>query len=284
MEVAPNAMVGLALNVVSGSYRFDRTFIEADVQNAHQGVIVGIDNIARTDFQRLEIEELIEQDLSGWNMRLGFLYNYRDKARFGFSIQTAGSINVNEDYEKTGRSTFADDNLSYDLTAYDNSYDISTPAVYSFGASVNPVSWVTIAADVDLTNNSKLEFDESINFNTTQLNRDIRKVFRPTNNFRFGAEIRVPNTGLMLRGGFGYTVSPYKADEGINDYDVTTVSAGVGYAFEGNFIVNAAFSMSSYNTFVFNYVDPDLQIPESAFTTEESISVSRLMLGISYRF
>jgi long-subunit fatty acid transport protein len=284
IEVAPNAMIGLALNVVSGSYRFDRTFVETDVQNAHSGDIIGIDNVTRTDFQRLEIEELIDQNLSGWNMRLGFLYNYRDKARFGVAVQTAGSINVNEDYEKIGRSRFANANLSYELTALDNNYDISTPAVYSIGASYNPVDWITVAADFDLVDYSKLEFDGSNNFKTTQLNRDIRKVFRSTNNFRAGAEFRVPNTGLILRGGFGYTYSPYSEDEATTKYNITTLSGGIGYVFEGNFIVNAAFSMSSYNTFVFNYIDPDVMVPESAFTTEQDITRSRLMLGVTYRF
>ncbi|MCZ7557432.1 MAG: outer membrane protein transport protein [Bacteroidia bacterium] len=284
IEVAPNAMIGLALNVVSGSYRFERTFIETDIQNAHTGDIIGIDNVTRTDFQSLEIEELIDQDLSGWNMRLGFLYNYRDKARIGIAVQTAGSINVNEDYEKFGRSVFSNASLSYELTALDNNYDISTPAVYSIGASYNPVEWITVAADFDLVDYSKLEFEDSNNFNTTQLNRDIRKFFRSTNNFRAGGEVRVPNTGLILRGGFGYNYSPYSEDEGTTEYNITTFSGGVGYLFEGNFAVNAAFSMSSYNTFVFNYIDPDTMVPESAFTTEQEVTRTRLMLGVTYRF
>ncbi len=284
MEVAPDAMIGLALNVVSGSYRYDRTFVEVDVQNAHQGDIIGIDNVTRTDFQQLEIEELIEQDLSGWNMRIGFLYNFRDKARFGVAVQTGGSINVNEDYEKIGRSRFANSNLSYELTAPDNSYDISTPAVYSVGASYNPVDWATIAADFDLVDYSKLEFDQSLDFNTTALNRDIRKFFRSTNSFRLGGEVRIPSTGLVLRGGFGYNYSPFSDDEGKSEYDVKTFSGGIGYVFESNFAVNAAFSASTYDTFVFNYIDPDIAVPESAFTAEQSVTRTRLLLGVSYRF
>jgi long-subunit fatty acid transport protein len=284
MEVAPNAMIGLALNVISGSYRYDRTFIETDIQNAHQGDIIGIDNVTRTDFQRLELEELIDQDLSGWNMRLGFLYNYRDKARFGVAIQTSGTINVNEDYEKIGRSRFANANLSYELTAYDNNYDIATPAVYSVGASFNPVDWATIAADVDLVDYSKLEFEESNNFNTTTLNRDIRRYFRSTNSFRIGGEVRIPRTSFVVRGGFGYNYSPYSDDEGKSEYDVKTFSGGIGYVFESNFAVNAAFASSTYDTFVFNYLDPDLTVPEEAFTADQSVTRTRLMLGITYRF
>jgi long-subunit fatty acid transport protein len=284
IEVAHNAMVGLALNVVSGSYRYDRTFIETDVQNAHQGDIVGIDNVTRSDFHSLELEELIDQHLSGWNMRIGFLYNYRDKARFGIAVQTAGSINVNEDYEKIGRSRFANANLSYELTSYDNNYDISTPAMYSFGGSFKPVDWATVAADFDVVDYSKLEFSYAARFNTTPLNRDIKRLFRSTNHFRFGTEIRIPNTGFMLRGGFGYRYSPYKADEGNSDFDIKTFSGGIGYVFDKNFTANVAYSMSAYETFVFNYVDPDLDVPDAAFTSDQSITTSRLMFGISYRF
>ncbi len=284
MEVAPNAMVGISLNILSGSYRYQRSFIEDDINNVWQDVIVGIDNAARTDFQRLELEEEWEQDISGWNVRIGFLYNLNDKARFGVAIQTANMISVSEDYSKTGYSRFADASLSYDLTVDNNNYDITTAPIYSFGASWSPVEFATISGDFELIDYSKLEFGDNNNFNTTSLNRDLRNLFRATNNFRIGAEFNIPKTGLFVRGGFGYRYSPWDADKGDSKYDVTTISAGLGYEFENNFAVQVAYSASNYETFSFNYTDPDSDVNENAFTTEQQIDISRLMFGITYRF
>ncbi|MCB2203594.1 outer membrane protein transport protein [bacterium] len=295
MEVAQGAMVGVSLNVLSGSYRYERTFIETDVNNVWQGAILGINpdpnstnDILRTDFDRLDLYEEINQDLSGWNMRFGFLYNFRDKARFGVSIQTASSITVNEDYYKSGDSYFADGSgEGYDLTFSNHNYEIITPAVYSFGASVNPVESATIAADIELVDYSNIEFNASNDldaFALSEFNRSIRQEFRSTNNFRVGGEFRVPNTGLALRAGFGYRFSPYEADEGKSEYNVTTLSAGVGYTFEHNISLQAAYVHSSLETFSYPYIDPDTDVPESAFTVNQEIAVSQLMFGLVYRF
>ncbi len=284
LEVAPNAMIGLSLNILSGSYRYERSFIEEDVNNVWQDAIVGIDNVTRTDFQRLELDEDWEQDISGWNMRFGFLYNLNDVARFGVAVQTANMITISEDYTKSGSARFADANLSYELNIDNNNYDITTSPVYSVGASWSPVEYATVSGDFEIVDYSDLEFGDTNNFESSPLNHDIRKLFRATNNFRIGAEFSIPKTGLVLRGGFGYRYSPWEADEEKADYDIKTISAGLGYEFENNFAIHAAYTMSNYTTFSYNYTDPDIDVPDEAFRADQEIDVSRLMFGLVYRF
>ena len=284
IEIAPNAMVGVSLNILSGRYRYERSFIEEDVNNVWQDVIVGIDNVARSDFQRLELFEEWEQDLSGFNLRLGFLYNLNDKARFGVAVQTASMITVSEDYSKNGFSRFADASLSYELNVDNNNYDITTTPIYSFGASWSPAEFVTVSGDVELVDYSNLEFEDSNNFDPAGLNRDIRKLFRATNNFRAGAEFKVPGTDLFLRGGFGYRFSPYKEDDGKSEFDVKTISLGAGYVFGNNIGLNVAYTMSNYQTYSYLYTDPDGDVPASAFRADKEIGISRLLFGLTYRF
>ncbi len=293
MEIARNMMVGLSLNVLTGSYLYQRTFIEADINDVWQGEIVGIPAvedgpyITRTDFQELELMEEIEQDISGWNMKFGFLYNYRDKARFGIAIQTASYITINEDYYKSGNSYFADATVGYDLVFENHNYEISTAPIYSFGASWSPVEFATVSADFELVDFSNIEFEDSNDWDPILIsdrNREIRNTFRGANNFRIGAEFNIPETGLFLRGGFGYRYSPYEVDENTTDFDVKTISGGIGYQFEHNFALQAAYSISNYRAIVDNYFDPDAAAPLSAFQADQDISVSRLMLGLSYRF
>jgi len=293
-EIARGFMVGAALNVLSGSYRYERTFIERDINGVWQGSILGINpnsdnsDLLRTDFDELELLEEIEQDLSGWNMRFGLLYNYRDKARFGVAIQTASRITVNEDYYKSGNSYFGDGSgEGYELIFQNHNYEIITPAVYSVGASVTPAEFATLSADIELVDYSNMEFDGSNDLDALTLsdfNRDIRSTFRATNNFRVGAEFRVPKTGLSIRGGFGYRYSPYEVDEGKSEYNVTSISAGLGYRFENNFSVQAAYVHSSYDTFAYNYIDPDLDVAESGFRVDQEIALSQLMFGVVYHF
>ena len=291
MEVAPGLMVGAALNVLSGSYRYERLFSEEDVNNVWQEAILGIDpysdgSVWRTGFDRLDMLEEIEQDLSGWNSRFGLLYNFRDKARFGVTIQTASYISVNEDYYKAGDSYFDDGSgESYELIFENHNYEIITPAVYSFGASFSPADFATVSADFEMVDLSNIEFDASNDLSALDLNQfniDIRRYFRATNNFRLGAEFHVPNTGLFLRGGFGYRYSPYDDDEGKSEYDVKTFTAGVGYEFEHNFSVQAAWVNSNYETFSYNYIDPSVNVDVNR--VDQDVSVTRLMLGVVYRF
>lgn len=299
MEIARGAMVGVGLNVLSGSYRYERSFIERDINAVWQDIIVGtpVGNdvfTERTDFQELELSEEFRQDVSGWNMKFGFLYNYRDKARVGVAIQTATLITINEDFYKAGNSQFADASMGYDLALENHNYDIITPAIYSFGASYSPVEFATVSADIELVDYSNIEFDASNELDGIDLNdynRSIRSLFRNTNNFRFGAEFHVPNTGLSLRGGFGLRSSPYEEDKSnedieINAYvsDVTTISAGIGYRFRGGFAAQAAYVMSTYDLSQPNYIDPDADAPASSFVSAQEISISRLMFGLSYYF
>ncbi|PLX31623.1 MAG: hypothetical protein C0600_05075 [Ignavibacteria bacterium] len=292
MEIARGAMVGVGLNVLSGSYRYERTFIEEDINGVWQDAIVGIplngmDYVTRTDFQRLTLQEEYTQDVSGWNMKFGFLYNFKDKARIGVAIQTASLVTINEDYFKTGDSEFADASMGYDLAFENHNYDIITPAIYSFGASYSPSEFATVSADIELVDYSNIELDASNDWDDITINdfnRDIRRLFRSTNNFRIGAEFNVPETGLFLRGGFGYRFSPYEDDENKSEYDVKTFSAGIGYRFRDNFAVQGAYVMSNYESFAYTYFDPDSAAPEESFRYTQETSVSQLMFGLSYYF
>jgi long-subunit fatty acid transport protein len=159
--------------------------------------------------------------------------------------------------------------------------------IISVGASWSPTDFATVSADFEMVDFSNIEFDGSNELDALTLskfNSDIRRTFRNTNNFRVGAEFNIPETGLFLRGGFGYRYSPYDADDGKSEYDIKTISAGIGYKFHQNIAIQAAYVMSNYETFSINYDEPDRDIPESAFTSTQEISVTQLMFGLAYYF
>jgi long-subunit fatty acid transport protein len=284
IEVAPKLLVGVAANILSGSYTYERTFTETDVTNAYSGSIYGVENRTYTDFQSATISDLLEQDLSGWNLKLGLLYNVKDKVRIGVSIQTPSLMTVEESYRRKGVAVYANVTEKWSLDALKSSYDINTPWVFSLGISGKPVPFVTLSADADFVDYTQLEFGVSWDSPLNDLNDNIRHNLRTTNNFRFGAEVNIPETDLFLRGGFGMAATPYKAFESNSDYNTTTFSGGLGYVIDEVFTINAAFVYSKYSTSRVLYSDPDLSVPESAFTASEKVANSRLLVGASYRF
>lgn len=279
IEVARNAFLGVSLNILSGSYSYERDFIETDPNNSHQGIIAGKD-FDRTDFQQLHIEQSLSQEFSGFSAKIGFLYRMDGKARFGVTIQTPLSVEVTESYLQEGKSTFGDATERYSIPDIRNSYGVITPWIFSVGASYNPVDFVTIAGEADFTDFTQLEFDDTSNRDILGLNKDIRKMLRSTTSYRFGAEIRIPETGLQIRGGYGVHEFPYENKP--SQFNSQTISAGVGYLIENAFLINAAYVRTTREDSHFNY--SDLSAPESALRTDEDLTRSRIMFSISYLF
>jgi hypothetical protein len=284
MEVARGAYFGATFNILTGSYRYDRTFTENDVNNQHQEGILGIDNRMRNDFQQLIMRDSYEQDVDGWNFGIGFLYNYQDKFRAGVNVRTPTYYTIYEDYRQTGQSFFANDGLYYEQTWQSVTYYLNTPWQFSFGVSGSPVEWVTLSGDIDIMDYQSMEYDGSNLVNRTALNDDIRRNFRSTNNYRLGAEVNVPRTDLYLRGGFGYSNSAYKDDRNTSDYDAVSWSAGLGYFIGTSVIANVAYMNTSVSGYFYNYNEPDADVPEAAFRTERDISNGRILFSLAYRF
>ncbi len=292
-EVAPNAFVGLSLNILSGSYLWERTFIETDPSGVHRGTVIIGPQYDATGFEKLTVEENLDQTISGWNAKLGFLYKVKEVARVGVAVQTPTMVTVSETYMKSGRSDFRDDQgpyfYKYSLPTMSSEYDVTTPWVISVGASVRPVDFINISADAELTDFTQLEFDNTTTPAVLDLNKDIRRELRQTTNFRAGVEVKVPQTDLFVRGGFRYQFSPYEADKDVSEYNVTTISAGLGYMFDNSLLLNLTFVQSTMQSFQYAYLPPESQItseniPKNSYTYDTDLSRTWLMMSVHYLF
>ncbi len=293
MEVAPATYVGLSLNILSGTYIWDRTFIETDPLGVHTGTVIAGPQYDATGFVKLRIEENLDQTISGWNAKLGFLYRFKEIARFGVGVQTPTMVTVSETYSKSGRSDFLDNQGPYGYTyrvpTMTSEYDVTTPWVLTVGASVRPVDFVNISADAELTDFTQLEFDNATSADLLERNKDIRRELRQTTNFRGGIEVKVPQTDLFVRGGFRYQFSPYEADKEISEYNVMTISAGLGYMFDNSFLLNLTWVQSKVQSFSYAYLPPETQvlgenIPVSSYSYDTDLSRTWLMLSMNYLF
>jgi len=285
-EIARNLWFGVSFNILTGSYEWQRTFVETDPNNLHGGVIAGKD-YDRQGFQSVSIDENLQQDISGWNAKFGMLYNLNDKARFGLTIKTPSLVSINENYSIGGTAVFSNATENATITYDPKDYGITTAWVFGFGASYSPVSFATLSADLEFTDYSQMQYDNvemgnPDHNNFLANNADIKKNLQSTNNYRIGVEVNIPGTGLFLRGGFGKTLSPYK--DALADENITSISAGIGYLFENTVQLNIGFVSSKYKISYSNYVDPDPLVPANATQTYNDIANTNLFFSLAYRF
>lgn len=292
-EVAPRLLIGASLNVVTGSYRYQRMFVESAAANTD--TIIGVGGITRIGFLSTKIDHLLTQDISGWSAKLGFLYTFNESVRAGMTIQTPTSVTVHERLTAKGQSQFTNSTVSGAINSIEQEYDISTSWVFGFGASVKPLSFLTISADADLTDYSTLSFDNAEG-DLMDRNFDFSKYLKQIVCFRIGAECKIPGTGLAVRGGYGVSPTPFLSERAdditqiINfgmgyrsrNYDLKTLSMGLGYELNELLTFNVAYSMRSFKTFTLNYIDPDINVPFRDFRTDEDVTNNSILVSISY--
>lgn len=110
VDIAQDFSIGLTLNLVSGSYHYARQFTETDPNGFYRNTqFVGPFNAS--GFTGLVLNDNVDQDLSGWNAKVGFLYRLPDEngkiiARFGGTIEFPTFMTVNEKYSDAGTASF----------------------------------------------------------------------------------------------------------------------------------------------------------------------------------
>jgi long-subunit fatty acid transport protein len=270
MDVAPNLSVGLSLHIVSGSYTYNKTFTEEDTRNIYN--FLDQINYSNIDFSKLTLEDNISGDYSGFGASLGMIYHLKDFARFGINIKTPFVYSIKEDFSTRGTSVF-DNNDTYTYkTIGSGEYDVATPFVIGGGASFSFKGFI-ISGDLEWIDYSQLEFSNA-NEDIMALNKDIKNTFRSVINYRGGIEYTIPDINLKLRGGYAVYPSAYKNDP--SSFDRKQISFGLGYLVEESLMLDAAYSIGSFNTLHSNY--------DNYSILDEEVKTGNFILTMSFRF
>lgn len=264
VDVAPNTSIGLTVTYVAGSYRYDRSYTEEDLG--------GVYTVFPYDFSRLDIEDFIEDDISGVNAKFGLLYRVPDRFRFGVTVKTPTAFTVKEKYGTSGTAIFDDGDTKSYTTDAGTEYDVRTPWVLGAGASVI-LRDLMLSADAEFTDWTTMEFANA-NSDLLSMNRDIKSLFRSTWEFRFGGEYDIAGSGFRLRGGYGIRPSPYKDDP--SDYDRRTISAGAGMLLGGSVMLDLAYTNTAWKNYRSNY--------DASSRVNEDLTWNTFLATLSYRF
>lgn len=282
-EVSRNVFVGGSLNIYNGDFKRTREYYEDDVKQVYgNSVLTDPDKATTADFRTFYLNDIIDWDITGWDAKIGLLYQAGRYAHFGASIKFPTSYTIKEKYTETGRSEFGTGaSYTIDPVIEDNvEYDITTPFIFTGGGSVN---YHGLVASVDLSfiDYTQMEYDNSDSDGglaaekIAKNNRDIKELFSGVMNFNAGLEYRIPETDLRVRGGFILNPSPFKDDP--SDFDKKYITTGIGFLANEAFAFDVAYAHGWWKDLGDNY-------SSGVSRTYQDISYNNLIFTVSYRF
>jgi long-subunit fatty acid transport protein len=272
VEIAKGLTLGVGINILSGSYTYDRLYTETDTRNIyHYG--------PPFDFSKFTYQSTIRSDISGYNVLIGLMYRKQGVYKVGFTVRTPTYYDISEDFTDNGNSWFDNGDHFQMESPGSTKYTVRTPLVLSGGASVQANDWLLLAGDAEYIDWTQMEFTNN-NPDLVDENRVIRDVFRPTTNLRGGAELSLLNQGIRLRGGVVYNPSPYKGDP--TSRDLVYYTAGIGATVDENVFLNASLAFGKWNTLRDNYNLSNVDAPPSR--TAEAVSTNTFNITLTYRF
>jgi long-subunit fatty acid transport protein len=281
VEAARNFFIGGNLNIITGSYRSSSNYYEEDLFGRYQGQTEPT-NPNTVDFREFYLNNILDWDLSGWNAKLGFIYQMEKVARIGASIQFPKSFNVKEKYSMEAYSRFAGASgtgVQYD-DAYEDEieYDITSPFEFSSGFALNYSGFI-LSAEATFLDYTQIEFSgEGSGLNAKDIddiNRDIKELLTPVLNYNVGLEYTIPRVGLRLRGGFMVQPSAFKDDE--SGFDRKYLTGGIGYLADETIGIDMAYAYGWWDDIGDNY-------GSNVSRTFQEINVNNFVFTLTYRF
>ncbi|MBR6813374.1 MAG: hypothetical protein IKM50_02380 [Tidjanibacter sp.] len=194
---------------------------------------------------------------TGMNLRLGAIWRPFGGLRLGVAFQTPTLVSLQKEYYSLMGTRFQDErNFTYKSSVHNiYTYDYSTPAKLSLGASYTLGSVAAVSFDYDKVWYKGMRmYDDSRELNDYMKN-NIRTQYQTADNVRVGLELR-PISWLAMRAGYAYYGSPAAVGDNIFDapieLDSRDLAFGLGFKV-GNTSIDAAFVNKQTN-----YSDYDL--------------------------
>ncbi len=275
IEVAPSLFVGGSLNIVSGNYSYIRTYREDDVQNRYE------------KFQSLTLEETIETDLTGWNLKASLLYVLDDHFRLGLCVETPTTLTFNELSTQMLSSRFKvapapNQPLSFSdkLPSNNFEYRLRTPFVFSGGVSLDEPNF-TLSAQATFTDWTQLQYRANSE-SFADLNRIFKTDFQQTIDYAVGAELRSVFLPIRARAGYNYQMSPLKFRDAARTQRTTTedarqtITLGAGLLLRKTLNIDVAYVRTTQSIFGLLYT--------GSAQVGETLTINSIVLTTSFRF
>jgi long-subunit fatty acid transport protein len=274
-EVAKGLFIGGTFNILNGSYKRDRDYFEDDTRDiyASNTELVPGDPLTK-DFRTFYLNDIIDWDLSGWDFKLGILYNYIDFIKFGATVKFPSYYKIKENYYVNVSSEFGT-NTSFELfePIIDKvDYKIKTPFEFSAGVSIKTLVF-TISGEAKLIDYTQMKFTEGLGTEyRIEKNKEIDDLFRTAATYNAGLEVKFPSFPVRGRIGMMYIQSPYDGDP--TDFDKQYLTAGLGLMLGQVFSIDVAYAYGWWSNFSDNY-------GSNVSRTQQDVYVHNVVLSFS---
>ena len=286
--------IGANVALSAMNYDYAEYFKEAATDPADFEIALA--NGDRLYFDRMKYNYNYHVETSGIYGKLGIILTPGAGFRFGAAIQTPTSTTVYEEWRHSGQTQYTDSR--YDASASspygEDRYDFREPWRANFGFAYTVGNFAVISADYEMCDYSTMKFvresftDGRDYFN--DLNNDIKTIYGTSHMLRLGAEIKFG--GLAVRGGYGMTQSPEKANvfgDPLDKITTQNASLGLGFSSKGSFFADAAvryaFTTDEYFMPYDDYMyDTDGSLMVFAPEILNRTSAWKAMLTIGWRF
>lgn len=253
-EAARNLYLGGTVNYRNGWYRSDRQYYEDDWDNMYDHTVLTDPLDANTaDFQTFYLNDILEQNFSGWDAKIGILYNSANFIKVGGTVKFPTRYTVTEHYNLYGESIFGNGTI-YAIDPpliNDLKYKVKTPYEFTGAVSVN-LFWLLVSGQVTYIDYTSMEFTGGFDSRSIQeKNIAIRDNLTETVNFNLGGEFTLPDLYITGRAGLIYKQSPYKGDSFNYDKKYATLGASIGV--ETGFQLDVAYAYGWWRDFTDNY-------------------------------
>lgn len=279
-EIYKNLFVGANLNINNGKYTWNNEYYEDDTENNYQGRTDPA-TAETEDFKTFFLNRILDWDISGWDAKVGILYQIKNNFRFGITIQFPKLFTIKEKFDVTGRSEFGTGSVYYlDESKYSDQveYDITTPFELGAGLSYS-LKGLVASVQVTLLDYKQIEFSGAGQGLTSQyvesVNKDVKDQLRAVVNYNAGLEYTIPKVGLRLRAGYFAQPSAYQNDESI--YDKKYITGGIGFLTDETIGIDLSYVHGWWNDFGDNY-------GSNVARTFQEITLDNVMMTLTYRF
>lgn len=267
--------IGLSLIGKWGSYTYTRRFEEQDSLNLYNIINPTSNPNVYGDLHLLTINDILEQNVSGLSGSISFQGRIDDIIKINGKIQLPTYYTIEENFSSKYKAEF-DANAetkSYQTESSHNSYELTTPFVYSLGVSSH--FWgLTLTGAIEYADQAQLAFKngpEELN----DVNIEITNQLYGTYKYGFGAEYEIPELPIIARIGYQSQSSPNRSYK----YNTETLSIGAGVYWGDNVRIDMMYKASTIKDIKYVFGNMIYGTYNSSYT----LSPSSVALGITYR-
>lgn len=278
IEVYKNLFIGGNLNIISGNYKSNNDYYEDDTKHLYQGRTDPTDSTT-LDFMTFHLNRLLDWNISGWDAKIGLLYQLENNSRFGLTIQFPKTYDIKEKFTVNGSSKFGSGytyNLNSDKYSDNVEYEITTPFELGAGFSFNYVGLI-FSAQATIIDYSQATFKNVKGLTDAyaeNLDKNIKDQLRAVFNYNLGVEYNVPG-GLRIRGGYFVQPSPYQGDP--SEFNRKYLTAGIGFLTNETVGLDFAYAYGWWKTFGDNY-------GTNVSRTFQDVNTNQFIMTGTYRF